>query len=53
MENPLAASVIFAQGEVGRVDDPALAPSAHRDLQAAANSSGTKAASMPDEEELR
>ena len=30
IENPKAASVIFAQGEVGRVDDPALAAPAGR-----------------------
>jgi cytochrome c oxidase cbb3-type subunit 1 len=36
VENPAAASVIFARGEVGRVDDPALADADHRSLQQAA-----------------
>ncbi len=36
VENPAAASVIFARGEVGRVDDPALAGAGHRSLQQAA-----------------
>ena len=36
VENPAAASVIFARGEVGRVDDPALHAEEHRSLQHAA-----------------
>jgi cytochrome c oxidase cbb3-type subunit 1 len=36
VENPAAASVIFARGEVGRVDDPALPPQGQQSLQAAA-----------------
>ena len=33
VENPKAASVIFADGEVGRVDDPAAAARAHNALR--------------------
>jgi cytochrome c oxidase cbb3-type subunit 1 len=36
VENPAAASVIFARGEVGHVDDPALAGEARHTLQNAA-----------------
>jgi cytochrome c oxidase cbb3-type subunit I len=36
VENPAAASVIFARGEVGRVDDPALHRDGHASLQRAA-----------------
>ncbi|MEJ8838722.1 cbb3-type cytochrome c oxidase subunit I [Ramlibacter sp. AN1133] len=36
VENPAAASVIFARGEVGRVDDPALPAADQKSLQAAA-----------------
>jgi cytochrome c oxidase cbb3-type subunit 1 len=36
VENPIAASIIFARGEIGRVDDPALAAPAHDSLQGAA-----------------
>lgn len=36
VENPKAASVIFARGEIGRVDDPALADAAQDSMQAAA-----------------
>lgn len=36
VENPRAASVIFARGEIGRVDDPALADAAQDSMQAAA-----------------
>lgn len=32
IENPRAASVIFAPGEVGRIDDPAIDPSALRQM---------------------
>jgi hypothetical protein len=32
VENPQAASVIFAQGEIGRVDDPALANNAQNSM---------------------
>ena len=36
VENPKVASMIFAPGEVGQVDDPALAPDGHRSFQQAA-----------------
>lgn len=36
IENPKAASVIFARGEIGKVDDPALAGAAQDVMQAAA-----------------
>ena len=39
-ENPKAASMIFAEGEIGRVDDPALAAVAHERLQDAAREAG-------------
>ncbi len=35
VENPVAASVIFAPGEVGKVDDPALTEKAQRSMQGA------------------
>jgi cytochrome c oxidase cbb3-type subunit 1 len=37
VENPAAASVIFARGEVGRVDDPALHAADRQSLQEAAS----------------
>jgi len=37
IENPAAASVIFARGEIGRVDDPALASLGQNSLQGAAS----------------
>lgn len=37
VENPAAASVIFARGEVGRVDDPALPAGERHSLQQAAD----------------
>jgi cytochrome c oxidase cbb3-type subunit I len=43
VENPAAASVIFARGEVGRVDDPALTRSGEHDLQQAAQPAPTAA----------
>src|SRR5258705_5183586 len=36
VENPKAASIIFARGEIGRVDDPALGHEAQDSMQAAA-----------------
>ena len=36
VENPMAASVIFARGEIGKVDDPALGDAAQDSMQAAA-----------------
>ena len=40
VENPRAASVIFARGEIGRVDDPALHETDRAHLQAAAAEPG-------------
>lgn len=40
VENPRAASVIFAPGEIGRTDDPALAGAGRAGLQAAAAEAG-------------
>ncbi|MBE7417433.1 MAG: cbb3-type cytochrome c oxidase subunit I [Ideonella sp.] len=51
VENPRAASVIFARGEIGRVDDPALATAARASLQAAAAEPGD-AAHAPDALEM-
>ncbi|MGH8804088.1 MAG: cbb3-type cytochrome c oxidase subunit I, partial [Polaromonas sp.] len=42
VENPAAASVIFARGEIGRVDDPALAGAAQDSMQQAATERGTQ-----------
>lgn len=49
VENPAAASVIFARGEVGRVDDPALPAGERHSLQQAAD---TPAAAATDAGEL-
>jgi cytochrome c oxidase cbb3-type subunit 1 len=35
VENPAAASVIFARGEVGKIDDPALSGDEQQEMQAA------------------
>lgn len=40
VENPIAASVIFAPGEIGQVDDPALVASAQHSMQIAAREEG-------------
>ena len=40
VENPKAASVIFARGEIGKVDDPALGDAARDSMQAAASQPG-------------
>ncbi|HEY1391825.1 MAG TPA: cbb3-type cytochrome c oxidase subunit I, partial [Methylibium sp.] len=40
IENPKAASVIFARGEIGRVDDPALAAPVQDAMQSAASAHG-------------
>ena len=48
VENPAAASVIFARGEVGRVDDPALGAGAEQALQDAAQPAPTHAADAED-----
>ena len=41
VENPAAASVIFARGEIGQVDDPALAEGGRHSMQQAATPPGT------------
>ena len=51
VENVKAASAIFARGEIGRVDDPALESAARADLQAAAVEAGD-AAHVPDEHDM-
>ena len=51
VENVKAASAIFAKGEIGRVDDPALESAARADLQAAAVEAGD-AAHVPDEHDM-
>jgi cytochrome c oxidase cbb3-type subunit 1 len=49
VENPVAASVIFARGEVGRVDDPALNDDGKDAMQAAAGAvSAADAAELED-----
>ncbi len=40
VENPAAASVIFARGEIGQVDDPALAGAAQNTMQRAVKEGG-------------
>src|SRR5665647_912536 len=50
VENPAAASVIFARGEIGRVDDPALAQAAQDSMQRVADTPEAQAA---DASELR
>lgn len=44
IENPKAASVIFARGEIGKVDDPALAGAAQDLMQAAAEPADARTA---------
>ncbi|NMM06387.1 cbb3-type cytochrome c oxidase subunit I [Polaromonas sp.] len=41
-ENPAAASVIFARGEIGQVDDPALAGTEQDSMQRAVKKGGTQ-----------
>ncbi|HZY15771.1 MAG TPA: cbb3-type cytochrome c oxidase subunit I [Ramlibacter sp.] len=48
VENPAAASVIFARGEVGHVDDPALHDAARQSFQQAAEPALTHAADAED-----
>ncbi|MFP5486519.1 MAG: hypothetical protein ACLGHV_12740, partial [Gammaproteobacteria bacterium] len=43
VENPRAASVIFARGEIGQADDPALHEAGRAHLQAAAAEPGDAA----------
>jgi cytochrome c oxidase cbb3-type subunit 1 len=43
VENPTAASVIFARGEIGRVDDPALDAGSQRSMQQAATTHNAQA----------
>ena len=40
LENPKAASIIFAPGEIGRIDDPALPDAAKDSMQRAATEGG-------------
>jgi cytochrome c oxidase cbb3-type subunit 1 len=51
-DNPRAASVIFARGEIGKVDDPALSAAAHDSLQSKAIEPGS-IQSIADPAELR
>jgi cytochrome c oxidase cbb3-type subunit 1 len=53
VENPAAASVIFARGEIGRVDDPALDGAAQDAMQRAAASDADSAHAAADASELR
>lgn len=48
VENPAAASAIFARGEVGRVDDPTLDESGTQTFQGAAQPAPTHAADASD-----
>lgn len=50
VENPKAASIIFARGEIGQVDDPALGGDAQDSMQAATDE---PAPHVPDPTELR
>ena len=43
VENPTAASVIFARGEIGRVDDPALKAGTQQSMQQAATEHNAQA----------
>jgi cytochrome c oxidase cbb3-type subunit 1 len=52
VENPRAASVIFARGEIGKVDDPALGAVAHASMQDKAVEPGSSP-SVADPDELR
>ena len=52
VENPRAASIIFARGEIGKVDDPALGGAAQISMQAAAIEPGS-GAQAADPNELR
>src|SRR5690606_42116188 len=50
VENPAGAGVIFARGEIGQIDDPALGGDAHAALQDAASTSlGAPRGADPDE----
>ena len=51
VENPRAASAIFAKGEIGHTDDPALGHAGRRHLQAAAVEAGDSA-HAPDAREI-
>ena len=52
VENPKAASVIFARGEIGKVDDPALDAAARASMQDKAIEPGSRQ-SVADPDELR
>ena len=51
VENPKAASAIFAQGEIGHIDDPALGNADQQRFQAAAAEPGD-ACHLPDAQEI-
>jgi cytochrome c oxidase cbb3-type subunit 1 len=50
IENPRAASVIFASGEIGRVDDPALPATAQQAMQSAAGATDAARAAVSRQE---
>ena len=50
VENPAAASVIFARGEIGRVDDPALPDDAQAEMQRAVKKDGIEVHATDDAE---
>lgn len=52
VENPKAAAAIFASGEIGHTDDPALRPEQRAALQAAAGAPDPHIAHGPSAEEL-
>ncbi|MBS0507709.1 MAG: cbb3-type cytochrome c oxidase subunit I, partial [Proteobacteria bacterium] len=51
VENPRAASAIFARGEIGHIDDPALGQAGQQRFQAAATEPGDST-HLPDEQEI-
>ena len=51
VENPRAASAIFARGEIGHIDDPALGHAGQQRFQAAATEPGDSG-HLPDEHEI-
>ncbi len=52
VENPKAASAIFARGEIGHIDDPALGQTGQQHFQAAAAEPGDST-HLPDAEEIK
>ncbi|MBS0389689.1 MAG: cbb3-type cytochrome c oxidase subunit I [Comamonadaceae bacterium] len=51
VENPKAASAIFAAGEIGHIDDPALGAAGHKRFQAVAAEPGDST-HLPDAQEI-